>query len=191
MSQAVRKAKEEAMEKYKKIMDAHSNPYALSLALEQDEAKLPIIDGLWAWDIVLKYFPLADANTWQEYYEIVKKAVKICQKRGVQIGIVFMSTKLTPREKKWVENGFYWKVKRYPKIGRLGKTDAKKLQQHRYNVIGGITKGGLRVLQVAGYKEEEAKDIFLTGTMGKLEVMNLLPESVTPRKKIEHKKEEK
>ena len=190
MSYAVRERRRQMEEEYNKIMNTNANPKILSLALEKDEANIPIMDAPWIWDVVVKYFPLAKQDNWVQYYSIVKKAVKICQQRGVHIGVVYITGKMTKREKEWIKNGFFWKVKRYPKVGRLGKLDAKRLQRHRYNVIGGITKGGIRVLKASGYKEEEAKNVFLAGSLARLEKMDLLPQSIAPRKEIEHKKEE-
>jgi len=187
MSQDVRERKQELMKKYKQVTEYHSDPRVLSLALERDEAKISIVSGPWIWDVVVKYFPLATRDNWKKNYEIVKKAVKICQELGVQIGIMFISGKLTKNEKTWVKNGFWWKIKRFPRVGRITKKDAKRLQQHRYQIIGGIAKGGMRVLTAAGYKEGEAKHIFLTGTVAQLGNMNLLPDTKT-NIKIEYKK---
>ena len=189
MSQEVRNDKEQIIKKYEHIMNLYSNPFNLSLALERDEANIPIIRGPWIWDVVVKYFPLVNQGNWKDYAEIVKKAVKICVERGVQIGIVPMKGKLTKTEKKWTENGFWWRVQKFPRIGRLTKNDAKMLQLHRYNVIGGITKGGVNILKAAGYSDEESKSLFYKGSMEHLSSNSLLPQSIIPKqKKIGYKR---
>ena len=74
----------------------------------------------------------------------------------------------------YIGNGYWWKVATYPRIGKITKRDAKMLQQHRYAVIGGIMKGGVRVLTAVGYEDDEAKKIFLGGTTKRLEADGLL-----------------
>lgn len=185
MNETVKNDKQVIEERYRQITELYSNPLELSKALEREEARVSIIDGAWAWDVVIKYFPLANKDNWMEYYKIVKEAVKLCQERGVQIGIVPMAGIVTQREKEWLKQGFWWRVQKFPKIGRLTKTDAKMLQEHRYSIIGGIANGGINVLKSAGYTDEEAKKLFLTHSVEKLDTLHLLPQSL---KKLDYKK---
>ena len=164
-----------ASDKEIEMNEFFSNPLNLSLALEQDEAKQPIIKGPWIWDVVIKYFPLANRFNWKEYAKIVKKAVKLCQERSINIGIVAMYGKLTKIEQTWLKNGFWWRIKKYQRVGRLTKQDAKMLQMHRYDVMNGISKGGINVLKSVGYKDEKAKTIFFNGLTQRLE-KELLPD---------------
>ncbi len=188
MTEEVRKTKEEINSKYKQINEFFSNPYQLADALEKDEAKKSILKGAWAWDVVIKYFPLANRFNWKQYWLIVKKAVKLCQERNVNIGIVAMyGPKLSKRDEEWLKNGFWWRVQKFPKVGRISKQDAKMLQQHRYNVMDGISKGGINVLKSVGYKDEHAKQIFFNGLTKKLEVGNLLPNPKGKQLRLEKK----
>jgi len=188
MSSAIRKDKEAITEQYQRIMDVNSNPKNLSLLLEADEAHISLVNGPWIWDVVLKYFPLAAKTNWKEYAIIVKAAVKICQERGVQIGIVPMEGKLTKKEKEWVKNGFWWRINRFQRIGRLTKRDAIRLQEHRYCILGGVAKGGIKVLMASGYEKIEAKKLFMKGSLQKLSSMELLPEKKDFRKLLEVQK---
>lgn len=178
MSQEVKRNRQELEQKYIQMMELYSDPYKLSLALENDEAKIPLIDGPWIWDVVIKYFPLVTRTNWMDYAEIVKKAVRISQERGVHIGIVPMQGKLTKREKEWMQGGFWWRVQKFLRVGRLTKKDARRLQEHRYSIITGISKGGIKVLKASGYGIEEAKIIFFNGSITKLAQKDLLPEKV-------------
>ena len=187
MSREVAQTREELTQRLANISRANENPNTLSLSLERDEAKKSTVNGAWVWDTIIKYFPTADRLNWKnKYYPILKKAVMICQSRGVQIGIVHVYGRLSPKEKQWVKDGFYWKVQRFPKIGRLTKTDAKRLQDHKYNIINGFTKSAIRVLKSVGYSDDESKKIFLNGTLVKLQSENLLPNNVD-KKLIEKK----
>ena len=189
MSREIERNKKELIEKYKEIDKFFSNPLELSLHIEKYEAKKPLIQGAWAWDVVTKYFPLADRHNWKKKWAIVKKAVKLCQERGVNVGIVSMYGEASKEEKEWLKNGFWWRVQKFPRLGRLTKTDAKMLQEHRYNVIRGIANGGQKILKSVGYKDEEAKQIFFRGMTEELVKKNLLPSGV--RLKITNKGEEK
>ncbi len=160
---------------YKATEEMMFNPYTLSLYLEKNEAKVSIIDGAWIWDVIIKYFPLASHINWKTYLPIVKKAIKLCNERGTNIAIVMMTGKLSKKEKKWLENGFYWRVQRFPRIGKITKKDAKMLQEHKYNIIRGLANSGKRVLTSVGYEVEEAKQIFFNGITKELEKKNLLP----------------